>query len=126
VEVHVVAGVSAVQACAARLGMRWDQAVLFTFHDGATPVMKEELAAAVKAGKEVLLLPEPKAFAPNHIAGFLLDSGVDKKTPVAVCENVTLDSEKVTETTLQEALGLSFGSLCVMVIKNEEKQKRVE
>jgi len=126
VEVAVVAGVSAVQACAARLGRCWDQAALFTFHDGASAEKNNALAAAVEAGKNVMLLPEPKAFAPNHIARFLLDNGADKETPVAVCENVTLDKEKVVETTLQEASQLSFASLCVMVIKSKMKGKRID
>lgn len=126
IEVNVVAGVSAVQVCAARLGMCWDNIALFTFHDGATEEKKAALADAVVAGQDVMLLPEPKAFTPNHIAHFLLTQGIEKETPVAVCENLTLDNEKVVQTTLQEATQLSFASLCIMVIKSSLKEKRTE
>lgn len=120
-DVHVVAGVSAIQASAARLNISWDCARFFTFHEGAvTEEEKEELSSAVRCGKNVLLLPSSKTFTPSDIAAFLLTEGVDKQTPVFVCENVTLENEKVTQSTLSEAVKQTFGALCVMVIKQSQ------
>ena len=122
VEVNVVPGISSMLACAAKLCMPWDDAVLITFHKGASIERKREFADAVKAGKTVMLLPDPAAFTPSEISEYLLKAGVNKETSVAVCENLTLANEKIVETTLEGAINWSFDPTCVMVIKgNSEK-----
>ena len=123
VEVNVVAGVSTIQVCAARLCMDWEEMSLFTFHKGTTAEKKAQLAKAVKEGKDVMLLPDPKAFSPREIASFLLKSGLDKDTPVFVCEQLTLSDERIVESTLQRVAELDFNALCVMVIKVNQKQE---
>jgi cobalt-precorrin-7 (C5)-methyltransferase len=124
VEVNVVPGVSSIQACAARLGISWDDACLFTFHEGdVSAEEKIELASCIKKGKEVMLLPDSRAFPPREIASFLIKAEVDKETPVFVCENLTLDDEKVTSSSLEEVSKQTFRSLCVMVIKANHKEK---
>ena len=115
-EVNVVAGVSSLQVCAARLGMSWDNVRLFSFHEGATAEKKNELALTVKAGRTVMLLPDPKAFSPKQIAAYLISEGIDRKTKVWLCENLTLTNEHISMGTL-DALGSGSGSLCIMVIK---------
>jgi len=121
VEVAVVPGVSSIQACAARLCMSWDEVSLFTFHKGTTRENKAQLAKAVKEGRDVMLLPDPKAFHPREIASFLIEAGLDKETRVFVCEQLTLDDEKVVESTLEQVSKRDFDALCVMVIKVNEK-----
>jgi cobalt-precorrin-7 (C5)-methyltransferase len=116
-EVHVVPGVSSIQACAAHLNISWDNARLFTFHDEVSDEQREKLISAVKCGRTILLLPNSRGFAPKDIASFLIELDTDKETPVYICENITLENEKVTATTLGKVVGQGFGSLCVMVIK---------
>jgi cobalt-precorrin-7 (C5)-methyltransferase len=121
VEVNVIPAVSSIQACAARLCMCWDEMTLFTFHKGTTAEKKAQLLKAVREGKDVMLLPDPKAFPPREIASFLLEAGLDKDTTVFVCERLTLSDERIVETTLERAATLDFDALCVMVIKvNQE------
>ncbi len=122
-QVNVVAGVSSLQVCAARLGMSWDNVRLFSFHEGATMEKKTELASTVKNGKEVMLLPDPKAFPPKKIASYLIKKGVDKKTEVWLCENLTQNNEHITAGTLRDALEFDSQSLCIMVIKPTGKVK---
>jgi cobalt-precorrin-7 (C5)-methyltransferase len=123
-EVNVVPGVSSVQACAASLGISWDDTCLFTFHEGnVTSEDKNHLLSCVKNGKSAMLLPDPRAFPPSEIASFLLKSGIDEGTRVFVCENLTLPEQKVTSSTLAQVSGQSFGSLCVMVIRSNRKVK---
>jgi len=118
VEINVVAGVSSIQACAARLNLSWDGACLFTFHEGnVTPEQKNHLVFCLKNGKDVILLPDARAFPPKEIAAFLINEGISKKSNVYICENLTLEKEKVTESCLEDIVGLAFTSLCVMVIK---------
>jgi cobalt-precorrin-7 (C5)-methyltransferase len=117
VEVNVIAGVSSIQACAARLCMCWDEVSLFSFHKGTTAEKKAQLAKAVSKGKDIMLLPDPKAFPPRKIASFLVKSGLAKETPVFVCERLTLSDEKIVESNLERVATLDFDALCVMVIK---------
>lgn len=117
-EINVVPGVSAVQACAAKLGLSWDEACLFTFHQGnVSSERKTELAACLKGGRNVMLLPDSRDFSPKAIATYLISAGFDVKTPVFICENLTLEDERVTESSLEGVLSGEFGALCVMVIK---------
>ena len=118
VELNVVPGVSSIQACAARLGISWDEACLFTFHEGnVREEKKTELATCLKGGRDAMLLPDSRAFPPKEIAGFLIKAGLERKIAVFVCENLTLSDEKVTASSLEEVCKLDFPSLCVMVIK---------
>ena len=123
IEVAVVAGVSAIQACAARLCLSWEAMRLFTFHRGTTVEEKAQLVRAVNEGKDVMLLPDPKAFRPREIASFLNKAGLDKETRVFVCERLTLDDERVVENTLEEVSNRDFDALCVMVIKLKKEEE---
>lgn len=117
-DITVVPGVSSIQACAARLNLTWDNTRLFTFHEGeVNDDQKSKLVSAYQCGRTIILLPDAKNFAPKDIAMLLIETGADKQTPVYVCENLTLENERITSTTLEETLGLTFDSLSVMVIK---------
>ncbi len=117
-DINVIPGVSSIQACAARLYISWDNARLFTFHEGeVTENQKEKLVSAFQCGRTILLLPDSRSFAPKDIAALLIETGANKKTPVYICQNMTLENEKITSSTLGEILEQTFGSLCVMVIK---------
>ena len=116
-DINVIPGVSSIQACAARLNISWDNTRLFTFHDKVSDEEKEKLISAVKCGCTILLLPNSQGFAPQDVASFLIDLDIDKETPVFICENITLENEKVTSSTLGQIVEQFFGSLCVMVIK---------
>jgi cobalt-precorrin-7 (C5)-methyltransferase len=121
-EINVIPGVSSLQACAARLAISWDDACLFTFHEGnVSDKEKEELLLAVKDGRTVMLLPNSRVFSPKEIACFLIKAGINEKTPVHICENLTLDNQKVASNSLGQVSQQSFASLCVMVIKAQKK-----
>jgi cobalt-precorrin-7 (C5)-methyltransferase len=117
VDINVIPGVSSMQTCAAKLCISWDNAALFTFHNDTDIEKKRELADAVKAGKTVLVLPDPKAFEPCEVAAFLLEQGAAKETCVVVCENLTLPDERIVEATLEKASKQKFQPLCVMAVK---------
>ncbi|MCL2643101.1 MAG: precorrin-6y C5,15-methyltransferase (decarboxylating) subunit CbiE [Candidatus Bathyarchaeota archaeon] len=117
-EINIVAGVSVVQACAAKLCLSWDEACLFTFHQGnINDAKKTELIACLKMGRNVILLPDVKAFSPKEIATYLVESGFSLNMLVFICENLTLSDERVTKSNLEGVLATEFGALCVMVIK---------
>ena len=117
IEVDVIPGISSVQVCAARLLLPWDEMRLFTFHQRANTEEKKELAESVRLRKTVMLLPDSKGFSPAEVAMFLISNGVSANTPAFVCENLTLNDERIVSTTLAGVSERSFRSLCVMVIK---------
>jgi cobalt-precorrin-7 (C5)-methyltransferase len=116
-DINVIPGVSSIQACAARLNISWDNTRLFTFHNEVLDEEKEKLISAIKCGRTILLLPNSQSFAPQDIARYLIELDADRETPVYICENVTLENEKITASTLGQIVDQSFASLCVMVIK---------
>ncbi|MCL2172686.1 MAG: precorrin-6y C5,15-methyltransferase (decarboxylating) subunit CbiE [Candidatus Bathyarchaeota archaeon] len=117
-EINIVTGVSAVQACAAKLCLNWDEMGLLTFHQGnISDAKKDQLIAYLKAGRNVILLPDAKTFTPKKIATYLIEEGFNPKTSVIICESLTLNDEKITKSSLERILTTDFGSLCVMVIK---------
>ena len=123
-EVNVVPGVSSIQTCAARLGISWDDACLFSFHEGNVSIEeKNKLLSCLKKGRDAILLPDSRAFPPGEIASFLLKAGLNKEMRVFVCENLTLDDERVKSSSLEQVSKQAFGALCVMVIKANRKLK---
>ncbi|MCL2691291.1 MAG: precorrin-6y C5,15-methyltransferase (decarboxylating) subunit CbiE [Candidatus Bathyarchaeota archaeon] len=117
-EVNVVPGISAIQTCAAKLGLSWDEACLFTFHQGSIDIAKKiELTTYLKMGRNIILLPDAKTFSPKEIATYLIESGFNPNMSVFICENLTLNDERVTKSSLEGVLVADFGALCVMVIK---------
>lgn len=117
-DLKVIPGISSIQACAARLNLSWDNTHMFTFHRGHVDNnQKEKLVSSFQRDQTVILLPDQKEFTPKDVATLLIESGANRQTSVFICENLTLDNEKITSSTLGEIQGLSFGSLCVMVIK---------
>ncbi len=117
VDFEVIPGISSIQVCAARLKISWDEVPLISFHEGVDEEKKRELARALERGRTVMVLPEPRTFAPHDIAKFIIESGLGERVRMFICENLTLEGERVIECKPQEVLKLDTGSLCVVVIK---------
>jgi len=123
-EVNIIPGVSAVQICAAKLGLCWDEMCLFTFHQGnVNDTRKTELTTCLRASRDVLLFPDAKSFLPKNIALYLINSGFNPNTPVFICENLTLSNERVVKSNLADVSTADFASLCVMVIKAKREDE---
>jgi len=119
-EINVVPGISAIQVCAAKLGLCWDKMCLFTFHQGnVCDARKNELVDCLNAGRNVILFPDPKSFLPKDIAQYLINSGFDPNMSVFICENLTLNNERIVTSSLSGVLLVDFATLCVMVIKTK-------
>jgi cobalt-precorrin-7 (C5)-methyltransferase len=122
-DIEIVPGVSSMQVCAARLRMRWDTTDLISFHADPSIEKKTRLIEALKGGKTVMLLPDPKNFTPDDIAKFLIFNGISGETSVGVCENLTLDNERIVVSTLEGILEQKFDPLCVVVVGAQLNRK---
>ncbi|NLB76167.1 MAG: precorrin-6y C5,15-methyltransferase (decarboxylating) subunit CbiE [Crenarchaeota archaeon] len=123
IEVKVIPGVSSIQACAARLNINWDNTCLFSFHDTISEAKKQKLILAFQSGSTILLLPNYKEFTPRDIASLFIKKGADKQTPINICENITLENERITSNTLEGILSQKFSAQCIMVIKQKRDIK---
>jgi cobalt-precorrin-7 (C5)-methyltransferase len=116
IELEIVPGISSIQVCTSRLQICLEEIGLMLSFHGQPDMEKRRLAEAVQNGKIALILPDPKSFQPNQISNYLIDSGIDPKTPAAVCENLTYPNERITEGDLQTISSEKFDPMCLMVI----------
>jgi len=114
-ELEIVPGISSIQVCTSRLQICLEEIGLILSFHGQPDAERTRLVEAVGNGKMAMILPDPK-FQPDQISKYLIDSGIDPKTPAAVCENLTYVNERITEGDLQTISSEKFGPMCLMVI----------
>lgn len=115
-EIELVPGISSIQVCAARLKICLDEVEYADFHGSLSARKKHKLVGAIRRKKIVIILPDPKSFQPNKIAEYLMKAGIDRRTPAAVCENLTYPSEKISEGDLSTLSIKQFAPMCIMVV----------
>jgi cobalt-precorrin-7 (C5)-methyltransferase len=115
-EIDTVPGISSVQVATSRLQICSDEIGLFLSFHGRPDTGKSKLAEAIRNGKLAVVLPDPRSFPPDQIARYLIEVGIDPRTPAAVCENLTYPNEKVTEGDLLMLSSEKFGPMCIMVV----------
>ena len=116
IEFEVVPGISSLQVCTSRLQICLEEIGLILSFHGQPNTDRARLLEAVGNGKVALILPDPKLFQPDQISKFLIDSGIDPKTPAAVCENLAYGNERITEGDLRTVSTEKFGPMCLMVV----------
>ena len=121
-ELEIVPGISSIQICTSRLQICLEEIGLILSFHGRPDVEKARLLEAVGNGKIALILPDPK-FQPNQISNYLIDSGIDPKTPAAVCENLTYDNERITEGDLRTISSWKFDTMCIMVVGSWRRRR---
>jgi len=116
IELEIVPGISSIQICTSRLQICLEEiGVILSFH-GQPDAERRRLVEAVANGRLAMIIPDPKSFQPDQISKYLIDSGIDPKTPAAVCENLTYVNERITESDLRTVSSEKFGPMCLMVI----------
>jgi cobalt-precorrin-7 (C5)-methyltransferase len=115
-ELEIVPGISSIQVATSRLQICLEEIGLFLSFHGRPHEEKAKLTKTVRNRKLALIIPDPRSFQPDQIARYLIDSGVDPKTPAAVCENLTYANERITEGNLLMLSSKKFRPMCLMVI----------
>jgi cobalt-precorrin-7 (C5)-methyltransferase len=124
IEFEIVPGISAIQVCTSRLEICLEDIGLIQSFHGQPELGRIRLVEAVQNGKITMILPDPKSFQPDQISKYLIDSGIDSKTPAAVCENLTYPDERITEGDLRKISSERFGSMCLMVVGLRKRNRR--
>lgn len=106
---EVIAGVSSVQVAFARLGLDWLDARILSAHERDPEV---DAASLAQAGKIAVLAGRPESL--RWIAGLAESLGEDRQ--VFVCENLTLEDERVREATPAELAALQASSRTVVLL----------
>lgn len=118
-DVEVTPAVSSIQWAFAMAKEPWSDAEMVSAH-GSRGV--DEVLRAVLLRDKVGVFTDDKN-SPDKIAASLMASGItDRK--VYVCENLGLDSAKLTECSLAEAVNKRFSPVNVMIIKKENPEAR--
>jgi len=112
-ELEVIPGISAIQLACAKAKLIWQDAYITSLHGKRD---KEALLELISTKDKVAFFTDNK-FPPNEIAEFLVEKGVRNKIGI-VAENLSYESERVVETSLEELSKQKFAKLTVMVIYN--------
>ena len=125
-DIQIIPSVGSIQLAAARARICIDESFIVSFHDGRkSPEVKTEkldfLLEAYHRGRHLVILTNEDQL-PRQTASFLQAHGISSKTPIIVCENLSLKNEKVYHKTLGEICDSEFDLTSILVIKNLQKE----
>ena len=117
-EVKIVPGISSVQLAAATAQINIDESVIISFHNGEEDLEKKRrlMLDAFGRNRHLIILTGPDQ-KPDETASYLINNGISETTPTLVCENLTLEDEKIFRGALRDVIARQFSWLSVMVIK---------
>jgi len=117
-EVKIVPGISSIQLAAATAQINIDESVIISFHDGGEDIKEKRRLMLDAFGRDRhLIILTGQEQKPNETASYLINNGISETTPTLVCENLTLEDEKIFRGVLMEVIPRQFSWLSVMVIK---------
>jgi precorrin-6y C5,15-methyltransferase (decarboxylating) CbiE subunit len=117
-DVEIVPGISSIQLAAAISKIEMDNAVALSFHDyGSGESEKRFMLESYRAGKHIFMLIGPD-FTPNKASEYLIKNGVDPRTRAVVYSNLTLENQRICESTLEDVSNGTFDWLSVFLVFN--------
>ena len=120
-EVKIVPGISSVQMAAATAQINIDESVIISFHESIDDLEERRRFILDAFGrKRHLIILTGQAQPPGETASYLTNNGISGTAPTLVCENLTLEDERIFRGTLREVIPRQFSWLSVMVIKQGE------
>lgn len=110
--IEVIPGISSMQVACARLGVRMELLEVITVHGRGAGDAAARVCEVLGKGRTVFLLPD-KAFGISEVAEALRMTGCEM--PIALCENLGYDNERVVVGTAEEPPVAKGGMACVIV-----------
>jgi len=121
--IEVIPGISSLQVACARLGVRMEMLEIITVHGrgaGGTADVAARISQALGAGRTVFILPD-KAFGISEVVELLKATGYD--VPIALCENLGYDDERVVVGSANEPPVAKGDMMCIIVGIELEKRE---
>jgi len=117
-EVKIVPGISSIQLAAATAQINIDESVVISFHDGGDDLREKRrlMLDAFGRNRHLIIITGPEQ-KPDETASYLINNGIGENAPTLVCENLTLEDEKIFRGVLRDVVARQFSWLSVMVIK---------
>ena len=116
-EVKIVPGISSIQLAAATARINIDESVIVSFHeDGDSLEEKRRFMLDAFRRKRHLIILTGQEQKPEETARYLINHGINETVPTLVCENLTLEDEKIFRGTLKDVIARQFSWLSVMVV----------
>jgi len=114
--IEIVPGISSIQLAAAIAQVNIHESLVISFHDGGNLEEKKRfMLDALRRDRHIIMLVGPD-LSPNEAAKYLIANGISENTRTVVCENLTLEDEKIFKGTLRNVLTKQFSWLSVMVV----------
>jgi precorrin-6y C5,15-methyltransferase (decarboxylating) CbiE subunit len=114
--IEIVPGISSIQLAAAIAHVNIHESLIISFHDGGNLEEKKRfMLDALRRDRHIIMLVGPD-LSPNEAAKYLIANGISENAPTVVCENLTLEDEKIFKGTLRNVLTKQFSWLSVMVV----------
>jgi iron complex transport system substrate-binding protein len=123
-DIEIIPGISTVQLAAAKAKVTMDESVIIVFHpaaDGSIDLenlsnKQSDMINSLNNGKNILILNDLEQM-PHQTARYLMDKGISGDTDIMVCENLSLEDERVFKGTLGDVVDMDFSWQSVMVVK---------
>lgn len=118
-EVKIIPGISSTQIAAAIAQINIDESVIISFHESGVEENRRFMLDAFNRKKHLIVLTGPEQ-KPCETASLLINNGADAATPAVVCEDLTLETERISRGILAEMTLKQFSWRSVMVVKQED------
>ena len=121
-EIEIIPGISTVQLAASRACVTLDESVIIMYHptpgDGGSDLRKKrrDMINALGGNRNLIILTGVRQM-PRQTAQYLISQGISGDTRVIVCENLSLEDEKIFTGTLKDIVDMDFSWQSVTVVK---------
>jgi cobalt-precorrin-7 (C5)-methyltransferase len=122
-EVRIIPGISSTQLAAATARINLDESVLISFHENEVwdERNKPFMLDAYRQKRHLIIISGPN-HKPNENAAYLIENGISASTEAVVCEDLSLENEKIFRGTLNDISKREFSWLSVLVVRNAEPE----
>lgn len=117
IEMTVIPGISSFQYLCSKLKLSWDDVRIVSLHGRD----EEDLTYIVRENRKVIVFTGGTTSPGTVCKNFIKDKLTNLK--ITVGENLSYSNEKIVNGTPEEISEMVFGSLSVMLVQNEEKDK---
>ncbi len=116
-EVKIVPGISSIQLAAATAQINIDESVIISFHEDGDDLKEKQrfMLDAFRRNRHLIIITGPSQ-KPDETAHYLISNGISEHVSTLVCENLTLEDEKIFRGVLKDITTRQFSWLSVMAV----------